>query len=54
MLDRLEAMGYIQRQRSEQDRRKIFIFRTPKDKMMEKRYVELSEAMTEFWYKGFP
>lgn len=53
MLDRLEAMGYIQRQRSEQDRRKIFIFRTPKDKMMEKRYVELSEAMTELWYKDF-
>ncbi len=54
MLDRLETMGYLRRQRSEQDRRKIFIFRTPKDKMMEKRYVELSEAMTELWYTGFP
>jgi DNA-binding MarR family transcriptional regulator len=53
MLDRLEAMGYIRRQRSDQDRRKIFIFRTPKDRMMEKQYVELSEAMTELWYKGF-
>jgi len=53
MLDRLEAMGYIRRQRSEQDRRKIFILRTPKDRMMERRYVELSEAMTELWYKGF-
>lgn len=53
MLDRLEAMGYVRRQRSEQDRRKIFIFRTPKDRMMEKQYVELSETMTELWYKGF-
>jgi len=53
MLDRLETRGYIRRQRSERDRRKIFIFRTPKDKMMEKRYVELSKAMTELWYKGF-
>jgi len=53
MLDRLEAMGYIRRQRSEQDRRKIFIFRTPKDRMMEKRYVELSEDIAELWYKGF-
>jgi DNA-binding MarR family transcriptional regulator len=53
MLDRLETMGYIRRQRSQQDRRKIFIFRTPKDRMIEKQYVELSEAMTELWYKGF-
>jgi DNA-binding MarR family transcriptional regulator len=53
MLDRLEAMGYIRRQRSEQDRRKIFIFRTPKDRMMERQYVELSEDMTELWYRGF-
>jgi DNA-binding MarR family transcriptional regulator len=53
MLDRLEAMGYIRRQRSDRDRRKIFIFRTPKDRMMERQYVELSEAMTELWYKGF-
>ena len=53
MLDRLETMGYIRRQRSEKDRRKIFIFHTPKDKIMEKQYVELSEAMTELWYEGF-
>jgi len=53
MLDRLETMGYVRRQRSEQDRRKIFILRTPKDKMMEKQYGELSEAMTELWYRGF-
>jgi DNA-binding MarR family transcriptional regulator len=53
MLDRLEAMGYVRRQRSDQDRRKIFIFRTPKDRMMEEQYAELSEAMNGLWYKGF-
>ncbi len=53
MLDRLEAMGYVRRQRSEDDRRKVFIFRTAKDRMMEKRYAELSETMIELWYKGF-
>jgi len=53
MLDRLEAMGYVRRQRSDEDRRMIFIFRTPKDRMMEKRYVELSEDMTTLWYNGF-
>lgn len=53
MLDRLEGMGYVRRQRSDEDRRMIFIFRTPKDRMMEKRYVELSEDMTALWYNGF-
>ena len=53
MLDRLEAMGYARRQRSEKDRRKILIFRTAKDKALERKYVELSEKMTELWYKGF-
>jgi DNA-binding MarR family transcriptional regulator len=53
MLDRLEAMGYIERRRSDRDRRKIFIFRTPKDRRMEAQYVGLSEAMTELWYEGF-
>ena len=53
MLDRLEAMGYIRRQRSDSDRRRILIFRTAKDKALEKKYVELSEKMTELWYKGF-
>jgi MarR family transcriptional regulator, organic hydroperoxide resistance regulator len=53
MLDRLEAMGYVRRQRSEADRRKILIFRTEKDKALERKYVELSEKMTELWYQGF-
>lgn len=53
MLDRLEAMGYVRRQRSDRDRRRILIFRTEKDKALERKYVELSEKMTELWYRGF-
>jgi DNA-binding MarR family transcriptional regulator len=53
MLDRLEIMGYVRRQRCKKDRRKIFISRTKKDKALEKEYVRLSEQMTEIWYKGF-
>jgi len=54
MLDRLERMGYISRQRSKKDRRKILIKRTEKDREMEKKYVEVSEEMTRLFYKGFP
>jgi len=53
MLDRLERMGYIRRQRSKKDRRKILIKRTEKDRTMEKKYVEVSEEMTRLFYKGF-
>jgi len=53
MLDRLEKMGYIRRQRSKKDRRKILIKRTEKDRTMEKKYVEVSEEMTRLYYKGF-
>ena len=53
MLDRLENMGYVRRQRSKKDRRKILIKRTNKDKNLESKYVELSEEMTKLYYKGF-
>ena len=53
MLDRLERMGYVGRQRSKKDRRKILIRRTEKDRTMEKKYVEVSEEMTRLFYKGF-
>ena len=53
MLDRLEKMEYIKRQRSKKDRRKILIKRTVKDRTMEKKYVEVSEEMTRLYYKGF-
>ena len=53
MLDRLEKMGYVKRQRCKKDRRKILIKRTDKDKNLEGKYVELSEEMTKLYYKGF-
>ena len=53
MLDRLEIMGYIKRKRSKKDRRKILIKRTEKDRIMEKKYVEVSQHMTKLFYKGF-
>ena len=53
MLDRLETMGYVKRQRCKKDRRKILIKRTNKDKNLESKYVELSEELTKLYYKGF-
>jgi DNA-binding MarR family transcriptional regulator len=53
MLDRLEKMGYIKRIRSKKDRRKILIKRTEKDKVLESKYVEISEEMTRIYCKGF-
>jgi DNA-binding MarR family transcriptional regulator len=53
MLDRLEKMGYVRRQRSIKDRRKILIKRTEKDRTMEKKYIEVSEEMTRLYYRGF-
>ena len=53
MLDRLEGMGYVKRERSKKDRRVILIKRTNKDKDLEKKYVELSQEHTAFFYKGF-
>jgi DNA-binding MarR family transcriptional regulator len=53
MLDRLEKMGYICRQRSKKDRRKILIKRTNKDRNLEKQYVKLSQEHTKLFYRGF-
>jgi DNA-binding MarR family transcriptional regulator len=46
-------MGYVRRQRSKKDRRKILIKRTNKDKTLESKYVELSQEITKLFYKGF-
>ena len=53
MLDRLAKLGYIKRLHSKEDRRKILIKRTKKDRIMEEKYVEVSEEMTKLFYKGF-
>ena len=53
MLDRLEKIGLVMRIPSKQDRRKIMIHRTQKDKDLENLYVQVSEEMTRIWYKEF-
>jgi DNA-binding MarR family transcriptional regulator len=52
MLDRLEAAGYLLRQPSREDRRKIFIKRTEKDKNLQQVYTQVSQAMGELFYQG--
>ncbi len=53
MLDRLERMGYVRRQRCQKDRRKILIQRTSKDMSLEKEYVKLSQEHTKIFFHGF-
>jgi len=53
MIDRLETMGYIKRQRSEKDRRIILIQRTQKDRDLESKYVQLSQKITKLYYNDF-
>ncbi len=53
MLDRLEESGFVKRVNSPQDRRKVLIKRTEKDKAWQKTYVRVSEEMTKLFYDGF-
>jgi len=53
MLDRLEAAGYAARVPSPDDRRKILIKRTAKDKAWQKTYTRVSQQMTDLFYAGF-
>lgn len=53
MLDRLERTSFIRREASDKDRRKIYIWRTEKDKSFQKQYVKVSEKMSGIFYKGF-
>ena len=53
MLDRLEASGFIMRIPSPEDRRKILIKRTEKDKSFQDLYVQVSQDMTKLFYAGF-
>lgn len=52
MLDRLEIMGYIARVPSKEDRRKICIKLTEKDKSLHEKYRQVSLEMTELFYQG--
>lgn len=53
MLDRLESIGYLRRVPSPDDRRKILIFLTEKNKTMKERYEKVSNEMVELFYGGF-
>lgn len=53
MLDRLEEAGHIARGRSRKDRRTILIKRTEKDRLLEKKYIQISNEMTDLFYGGF-
>jgi DNA-binding MarR family transcriptional regulator len=53
MLDRLEKTGYITRIRSKEDRRTILIKRTEKDRILENKYTQVSNEMTDLFYGGF-
>lgn len=53
MLDRLERAGHLKRVPSPEDRRKLLIKRTPKDKAAEKTYIAVSQEMTKLFYKDF-
>lgn len=53
MLDRLEEAGYVTRIRSKEDRRTILIKRMEKDKLLEKKYIKVSNEMTDLFYSGF-
>jgi DNA-binding MarR family transcriptional regulator len=53
MLDRLEQGGLIRREASPEDRRKIIICRTEKDKRFQDRYLAVSAEMDGIFYRGF-
>ena len=53
MLDRLEKAGHLKRMPTKEDRRKIIISLTAKDKKMRDIYTRVSEEMTVLFYRGF-
>ena len=53
LLDNLESAGYIKREQSSEDRRKILIHLTEKTQKLQSVYIDLSRKMTKLFYKGF-
>ncbi|MFA7061892.1 MAG: MarR family transcriptional regulator [Pedobacter sp.] len=53
MLDRLKEIGHVSRVPSGDDRRKILIMLTEKNKSLRDVYDQVSEEMTELFYHGF-
>ncbi len=52
-IDRLEAHNQVVRVRSEEDRRKVLVQLTPKNRTMQELYEEVSQEMTQLFYAGF-
>ena len=52
MLNRLEREGFVERVRSTDDKRKICIRRTKKDKAFQKSYLEITDSMAKLIYQG--
>lgn len=53
MLDRLERKGLVRRVPAPNDRRRVLIRRTDKDRALQARYLGVSRAMTDLFYEGF-
>lgn len=53
MLDRLEESGHVIRIPSREDRRKILIKRTEKDRGLQDLYTRVSQEMTNLFYERF-
>ncbi len=52
MIDRLEDTGHLVRIPSKEDRRKIIVKLTEKNKNLQNAYMQISKEMTELFYKG--
>ena len=50
MLDRLESVGYLKRERDENDRRQFIVKLSEKSRNLQKKYVDVSKKMTELFY----
>jgi DNA-binding MarR family transcriptional regulator len=53
MLDKLEDTGHIERVRSEEDKRTIYIKLTRKNKELQDKFVKVSIEMSNLFYEGF-
>ena len=53
MLDQLENVGHIERIRSQDDKRIIYIQLTKLNKDLKEKFIQVSNGMKEIFYKGF-
>ena len=53
MLDRMEKLKLLSRQKGEGDRRKTLIYLTKEAKKLEDKYTEVSKEIGDIYYRGF-